>query len=378
MESQLIVSDKIITKILQADQARIDNLSVKIITANSINSVLIQTDVIKAMQGNFTEISADTANIKQILAGHVGTGDLQTINITAENATFSDAAIKQLIAAHISVGDLQAGNIVLSNVMKIVSENGNLTMNGQALQITGKDSGGKEYVGVQLGYDANSNPSLILRNETGATVLTPDGITADAIADGLIINDMIKDGTINEGKLGFQVVKPNAQGGIDISQIYDGKGGLWGVEYESFKEEVNKQLDERSIDVKVYSSLGSQIKNGTGQGAAYALVYQDNTEIDALKTTVFSKTAPSSPNAGDFYYNIDSSKKTVTLMKYNGTTWGIATGEDLPQQKYEWYRRNNKGEIIDKTPYAMGKVIYIDGTIINSQVTVGCYVTVTI
>ena len=50
----------------------------------------------------------------------------------------------------------------------------------------------------------------------------------------------------------------------------------------------------------------------------------------------------------------------------------------LPQQKYEWYRRNNKGEIIDKTPYAMGKVIYIDGTIINSQVTVGCYVTVTI
>ena len=65
-------------------------------------------------------------------------------------------------------------------------------------------------------------------------------------------------------------------------------------------------------------------------------------------------------------------------MKYNGTTWGITTGEDLPQQKYEWYRRNNKGEIIDKTPYATGKVIYIDGTIINSQVTVGCYVTVTI
>lgn len=378
MESQLIVSDKIITKILQADQARIDDLSAKIITANSINSVLIQTDVIKAMQGNFTEISADTANIKQILAGHIGTGDLQTINITAENATFSDAAIKKLIAAHISVGDLQAGNIVLSDAMKIVSENGNLTMNGQALQITGKDSGGKEYVGVQLGYDTNSNPSLILRNETGATVLTPDGITADAIADELIVNDMIKDGTINEGKLGFQVVKPNAQGGIDISQIYDGKGGLWGVEYESFKEEVNKQLDERSIDVKVYSSLGSQIKNGTGQGAAYALVYQDNTEIDTLKTTVFSKTAPSSPNVGDFYYNIDSSKKTVTLMKYNGTTWGIVTGEDLPQQKYEWYRRNNKGEIIDKTPYATGKVIYIDGTIINSQVTVGCYVTVTI
>lgn len=291
-------------------------MSAKIITANSINSVLIQTDVIKAMQGNFTEISADTANIKQILAGHVGTGDLQTINITAENATFSDAAIKQLIAAHISVGDLQAGNIVLSDAMKIVSENGNLTMNGQALQITGKDSGGKEYVGVQLGYDANSNPSLILRNETGTTVLTPDGITADAIADELIVNDMIKDGTINEGKLGFQVVKPNAQGGIDISQIYDGKGGLWGVEYTTFKTETQKKLDEQGYMLQISSSAGCRFyKGGVKQSTIYAHLFKDGQEItDSIDESQFIWIRESNDSSGDTYWNEQHSTGTKSLL----------------------------------------------------------------
>jgi len=105
------------------------------------------------------------------------------------------------------VGDLAAGNIVLTDTMKIVSENGMMTMDGTALQMIGEDSQGNPYVGIQLGYDSNSNPSLIIRNEQGATILTPEGITANAIANELIRNDMIKTGTITEEKLGFNVMK---------------------------------------------------------------------------------------------------------------------------------------------------------------------------
>jgi len=73
----------------------------------------------------------------------------------------------------------------------------------------GEDSNGDPYVGIQLGYDTNENPSLILRNEDGATILTPSGITSDAVADGLIVNNMIHDGTIAKGKLGFPIVETN-------------------------------------------------------------------------------------------------------------------------------------------------------------------------
>ena len=99
------------------------------------------------------------------------------------NSTVNTEYVRDLVAGHIAVSDLAAGDIVLSNSMKIVSENGLLLMNGNALQIIGTDSNGQEYVGIQLGYDTTSNPSLILRNEDGATILTPEGITADAVAD---------------------------------------------------------------------------------------------------------------------------------------------------------------------------------------------------
>jgi hypothetical protein len=48
---------------------------------------------------------------------------------------------------------------------------------------------------------------LVLRNENGATIIEPSGITADAVADGLIVNNMIHDNTISENKLSFNVMK---------------------------------------------------------------------------------------------------------------------------------------------------------------------------
>lgn len=40
---------------------------------------------------------------------------------------------------------------------------------------------------------------------------------------------------------------------------------------------------------------------------------------------IISETAPSSPKSGDFWYKIDHSAKSVTLMKYSGSAWANAT-----------------------------------------------------
>ena len=40
---------------------------------------------------------------------------------------------------------------------------------------------------------------------------------------------------------------------------------------------------------------------------------------------IISETAPSSPKSGDFWYKIDHSAKSVTLMKYSGSAWDNAT-----------------------------------------------------
>lgn len=125
----------------------------------------------------------------------------------------------------------------------------------------------------------------------------------------------------------------------------------------------------------VFSTLGSQLVNGVGVGAIYALVFRNGEEIDPIKTTTFSTTAPSNPSSGDFYYKIDKTNKTITLMKYSGSTWVTATGDDLPSLTYNWYRRNASGEALDKeTPYKTGKVLYLDNTVVDGKVSFSCKV----
>lgn len=142
--------------------------------------------------------------------------------------------------------------------------------------------------------------------------------------------------------------------------------------YYSYITVIDKQ---DPISVECFSTLGTQIKNGVGIGAIYALAFRNGVEIDAIKTTTFSTTAPTGSSSGNYYYKLDSANKTVTLMKYDGSKWVEASSSDNPTGTYKWYRRNGKGEILDtSTPYKTGKVIYLDGTIVDGQVNFTCEV----
>ena len=116
---------------------------------------------------------------------------------------------------------------------------------------------------IQLGYDTSGTPSFIIRNEENAIIMTADGITQDAIADELIINDMIQDGTIGKDKLGFDIIEPNEYGGIDITSIYDGSGNLWGAQYTSFKNSVESQLQNISDGVSTMSVGATNFIHGS-------------------------------------------------------------------------------------------------------------------
>lgn len=133
------------------------------------------------------------------------------------------------------------------------------------------------------------------------------------------------------------------------------------------------QSDPCSINV--LSSLGNQLVNGQGAGAIYVIVTRNGKEIDALKSTTFSTTAPSSPKSGDFYYKVDASAKTITLMKYNGSAWTAASGSDLPKYTYNWTRRDKKGVELDTASnYASGKAIFLDSSVVNGKMIFGCEV----
>ena len=112
---------------------------------------------------------------------------------------------------------------------------------------------------------------------------------------------------------------------------------------------------------------GFTVKNNLGGVVPYVIVRTNQQEVDALKGAI-SETAPSSPASGAFWYKIDHTAKTVTLMKYNGSAWATAT--ETQELTYTWYKQDKDGNAaaFDKT----GKVIYLSADEIDSLATLQC------
>lgn len=126
------------------------------------------------------------------------------------------------------------------------------------------------------------------------------------------------------------------------------------------------------IQVSVMSSVGTQLVNGMGAGAIYAKVSRNNEEIDAMKSERFFYENPSSAKSGDYYYKVDDVNKTITLMKYT-SSWGTAPASDsIFTGQYSWTWRDKDGNTVTEmngiTLPTSGKIIYIDGSMVNKKI----------
>lgn len=139
------------------------------------------------------------------------------------------------------------------------------------------------------------------------------------------------------------------------------------VTYTAYYSLIDK-LDP--IQASVLCSLGEQIVNGQGVGAVYVIVTDTGTgkELDALKSDRFLTAAPSNPATGDFYYRLNPTQKTVTLMKYNGSSW--ATASETYSGTYTWTFRDSSGNAttFNGASSATGKVLYMAGDLIEKKI----------
>ena len=307
---------------LSADSIKAENIDTSTVTADSAFMQYLQANLITASEIDVDDLKAKLATIDTLTAGSAFVTYLQSLSSTTAQSVINDAYIYNAVANKISVEDLAAGNIVLSDTMLITSENGNLVMNGTALQIQGKytDDQGQEqtYTGVQLGYDNSGTPSLVLRNSDGATILTPSGITSDAVADGLIVNNMVHDGTLSKSKMGFPIVDTDENGNISITNIKDGTGNNFGVEYTNFKNNTQTALDDieaqKMYRVVVESDNGNIFKNGDINCTLSCRVYSWDDEItDDINAANFTWTRKSKNTTSDNQWNANHSGGTKTI-----------------------------------------------------------------
>lgn len=311
INAQTIVAELVKAKEGVFDKLTADTAFIKYLDANLISADTIATRVLNAKQANIeklsakiiesNQINADMINVKNLLAGNAGVGNLQAVHLTAQNVTIDQAVITDLIAKNMTVADLNTHTATADEFMIISSGKAGIAFKNSTQQFY--DSTGA--VRVQIGQDGTGKFNFVVKNGDKAALFDENGITQTGIPNNTIINDMITNGTIGKEKLSFTLVEPNEQGGIDISQVYlDGK--QFGQQYTSFKDQTTEQITNITDPKKgqIVQSIQNSLFNKDGSS-----IYTKYTEY---KQTVDGITQTVSNNKLDTDKKLDAASTSIT------------------------------------------------------------------
>ena len=232
---------------LQAADARIEHLVAEKAAITDLN----------ATNANVSALQAATGNIENLLAGNAGVGTLQAIHLTGDNIVIEDATIAQAV-----MDDLMAGNVTAATIytdyVKVASRDGALSIDGATILI--KDANGTPR--VQIGKDGQGNFNYYLWDASGRLIWSPEGITADGVPDGLIVDSMVaSDAAIDGSKLNIRsVAKELTDDGtlsVDASHVVMNESTL-----EATYETMNTQIGENA---RATQTLQTQVREVQGQ-----------------------------------------------------------------------------------------------------------------
>lgn len=333
VKTQITESTKTITDDLTAIHAIVDVLDTKYATIEQLNAAKANLETLIAKKATIEDLNAAkatigelnglVANINSILSGSIGTGTLQTIHLTAENVVIDDAVIKSANIEGLDVSKLNAGTIS-TNKFAIKSDDGGIVISGSTQQF--KDKNNK--VRLQIGKDDQGNFNFIVFGEDGTTAIyNQNGITKQAVPDGLIVDQMVSD-TANiqakkvqyidkDGNKTLQTYLTTEQGKIESlikeTTIENGDGTTTSLKDRYLETEATVEGVKTEIaDIKTTSdSMDSRITNveATAEGIKTTvskirvgtrnLIYNTDFSIDQTSNwKTFNANATISSNSG--------------------------------------------------------------------------------
>lgn len=318
-EVEILIADRVSTEQLDAELARIDTLiagkatieeleaidaKIENLEVGNLEAVNAEIENLKANKADITELNAITANIEildaevadiqTLVNGNLTSDNILSFHITADKVTMDDAFISDAMIANVSAGKIMAGTINTS-LVSVQSEDGGLIINGSTQQF--KDADGK--VRIQIGRDSTGDFTFALYGSDGqGQLINQNGITASAIGDGLIVNDMVADNAaISGGKLDISsvITEINSDNSTTIksSKIYlNEQGQSLEVAFNSLKTKV-ETIEGVTIDGDL-SSIIEQVNSNTTEiqvckGSINTLVSEDTIikkQVTDLNNTV--------------------------------------------------------------------------------------------
>ena len=217
------------------------NVTTPSASTSKVDKVTESVNSVSDRVGTFELVVADFAQIKTLVNGNLTSDNILSLNLTSEKVTVDDAFIKDAMIDTISAGKINTGKIN-TNLVSVGSEDGGMLITGSTQQFTDKNGN----VRIQIGKDASGDFTFILYGEDGqGQIINQNGITASAISDGLIVNDMVSDhAAISGDKLDISSVITNINNDnsttIQSSKVYlDGQKQSLEVAFNSLKTQVD-------------------------------------------------------------------------------------------------------------------------------------------
>lgn len=260
VQAEIVKANQTITDDLKALHAVVDTLDAKYATIEQLNAakatleklVAQKADIsdLNATKATIGELDANLANINSILSGNIGTGLLQTIHLTAENVVIDDAVIKSANIEGLDVSKLNAG-VISTDKFLIQSNDGGIVISGSTQQF--KDKNNK--VRLQIGKDAKGEFNFIVFGEDGTTAIyNQNGITKQAVPDGLIVDKMVADdANINAKKLDinsmFDVINEDGSHTIKSDKIWiDEENQSLGAKFTEITKDISSKVEQKDIN----------------------------------------------------------------------------------------------------------------------------------
>ena len=297
-ENSTIVNSKI--ENLEATDSRIEDSVIENFTV--IDGVV---QGLKATTADIEILNADFANIKTLINGNLTSDNILAFKITSEKVTVEDAFIKDAMIDTISAGKINAGKIN-TNSVSIGSEDGGMLITGSTQQFTDKNGN----VRIQIGKDASGDFTFVLYGEDGTgQLINQNGITASAISDGLIVNDMVSDNAAISG------------GKLDISSVITEINGDTSTTIKSSKIYLNEQAQSLEVAFNSLKTKVDTIQEVTIQGDLTAITEQvqsNTSKIEINKesiSTLISRDTAITKQVTDLEGNLRETESTL-ISKY--------------------------------------------------------------
>lgn len=280
-EINTLVANKATIKDLEAVNAKIENLKADIgdfqdLTAvkadiqqlkadtAEINTALIgkaEITDLNATNASITALQTRVGQIDTLVGGNLTMDNIASLVLTSSKVTVDNGFIKNAMIDNIAANKITSGSIN-TNLVTLSSSDGSMTLNGSLQQF--KDKNGK--VRLQLGKDASGNFTFALFDETGTgQLITPQGITANAIGDGIIVNDMVADNAnISGSKLDINSVVTEVNNGTTTLKAsivkLDDKNQTLDVAFNSMSTAVENNTSKINTNTTNISTAQGQIK----------------------------------------------------------------------------------------------------------------------